>query len=134
MEKTNPLNVAALDGIEYTQQDVDYFLCGAFEGGSNYWVDFYEKGISCREEIEFFWEAVTRNGTIFIYHGSEEGEENKTELTLPMLVQGLEMFFSKYFEKEKNKNKKLTFDFVDLDADDSDLFLQYSLFGEEVYC
>jgi len=132
MEKTNPLYVPALDGIDYTQEDLDFFLCGAFEGGSSYWIDAVEYGSPRPKGIEYFWESITRGGSLIIEYGSEEEEENKKELTQETFLKGLEIFFTKYFSKPKNK--KETFDFADLDANDSDLVLQYSLFEEEIYC
>lgn len=116
--------------VEVSQQDIDDILCTAFEGGIDYWVSSIKKPYTKenREEFlaekgaEYYHELVTRGCSIGIV--SEDGD--KLELTLENVAKGIQMF--------ADKNPGHDLDPGNIDSIGADAIVQYSVFGELVYC
>ena len=105
--------------IEVNKDEIEYILCGCFEGGSNYWIDKVEVVDNDFKGQDFASEVIGYDGEIDIYT-----EIGKYRLTKKVLLDGLQL----YLDKSKYKN------FPDnSDAITYDNILQYSLFKEIVF-
>ena len=109
-----------LKPIEVTDDHLDSILVGAFEGGSNYWIQKIEVAQDDYKGKKYASECVAAGGELWIYTDGA----GKRLLTKPRLISGLQM----YLDESKHKNWP-----DGGDAQTDDLILQYALFGEVVY-
>lgn len=132
--------------IEVTQkvdlQRIEDLLCGAFEGGSNYWyniegyvqpneltfkgdcLDLLKKGEDPMKTFRYLTYPLNEGGAVLI---SAEGEDEKHILNLVSIKKGLQTMAKKYprhFNDFMQEND---------DACTSDVFLQCCLFGEVIF-
>ena len=108
-----------LKPIEVTDDHLDSILVGAFEGGSNYWIQKIEVAQDDYKGKKFASECVAAGGILNIY-----ADDACHVLDRNMLINGLQM----YLDESKHKNWP-----DGGDSQTSDLILQYALFGEVVY-
>jgi len=116
-------------------------LCGAFEGGSNYWYLIEEfikpKNLNNSDEDSNTWETCFRHidypinegGALIISDINEEDEEDKETWTLNLesMAKGLQVMardYPRHMADFLNGND---------DAETSDVYLQCCLFGEVVF-
>ena len=109
--------------INVTDEHIDCILSGAFEGGSNDWInrvwvlDIDYKGTDWASEV------VSKGGSLWISEGS-----NKHLLTLEKMIRGCQLYVRGY----KN-TKGREFDIDAWDVIDHDMSLQYAIFGAGFY-
>jgi hypothetical protein len=98
-----------------TAEDIDNILCGAFEGGSNYWIS---EVIVTRpvKDAKYASEVISKGGELKIIEDEDDSEHT---LTLEKMLKGIGL----------NRN----YNFDDMDATDYDNILQYALFGKLIY-
>lgn len=108
--------------VNLTQQDIDDIMVAALEGGINYW---------CREaEVvgkylgEYASDQISRGGSL-IFHDTESSD--KWELTLEKFLNGVKLYFEQGCHVRVEDN---AIDAGDIDANDADCIIQFSLFGE----
>lgn len=116
--------------IEFKDEDIVDALVGAFEGGSNYW--YYLPNTDMVEKIEgkFKSECFTLsalNGAVIPVNDLEMEEDEPTLLGY-ISKENIERGLKLYIEDGR------TFDPGEMDADDSDVLLQFIVMGEIVYC
>ena len=108
--------------IVVSDEDINNVLVGAFEGGSNYWL---EKAIVKDNDYKggkYASDVIGRGGELILR--TIEGEKNL--LTQAKMIDG----FQKYID---NNGMDYPFDYGQPDAYTYDTILQYALFGELVY-
>ena len=112
--------------VAITQQRVEDLLCGAFEGGSNYWAYFVvSKKQKQGVKIDYIYEIATRGGEITI--NDRETGETLGFLNEESIKKGLQLMAEKYpnrFIDVVNEND---------DADTADIFVQLAVMGELVF-
>lgn len=115
--------------LKVSDERIQDLLCDALEGGSNYWIDSYQKVYPAgksREDYKFphLELPLTEGGSLIIDPG--EGEEPKP-LDRAACLRGLQIMSEKY--------PKHFADFLaeNDDADTGDVFLQCSLFGDVIF-
>lgn len=108
-----------------TAQDVDYILCGAIEGGINYW------GYVVRDENKPAGVPVSEWATTQLLAGKsitiadvEMEAFEPTELTLEKLLNGIQMNMAR---------RPHDCDLDNADADTYDAIVQYALFDSLVF-
>lgn len=115
-------------------------LCGAFEGGSNYWYMIYDYVNPNNEEAKPWGDEYTpsyisvpfsEKGSVIIADAEEMDEDNPTPyyLNREAIEKGKQLLAN---------NPKYSHHYADVlrendDADTGDVFLQLCLFGEVVY-
>ena len=110
-----------LKPIEVTDDHLDSILVGAFEGGSNYWIEGIKVAKDDYKGKKYASECVAAGGILNIY---VEGACHT--LDRDMLINGLQQFI--------NESKRFGHLWPDGgDAGTDDMILQYSLFDEVVY-
>ena len=109
-----------LKPIQVTDEHLDSILVGAFEGGSNYWIQKVEVANDDCKGKTYASECVAAGGELYIHTTDDE----KCLLTKNMLINGLQM----YLDESKHKNWPDSGD-----AYTDDCILQYALFEEIVY-
>ena len=110
-----------LKPIEVTEDHLDSILVGAFEGGSNYWINSIKVAEDDYKGKKYASECVAAGGKLYIYC---DGDQSAHLLTKTCLINGLQT----YLNESKHKNWP-----DGGDAQTDDLILQYALFGEVVY-
>jgi len=124
-----------------TEQDIPFerisdLLCGAFEGGSNYWYRIEEfikpENFDNTPEDEQFRHLsypLNKGGALIISDAElgEEGDGETHRLDLERISQGFEVMADKYPRHFSNFIQEND------DSDTSDVFLQCCLFGDVVY-
>ena len=137
-EKEKQVTVSVTLEIVLTKEDIDDIMCGALEGGINYW---------CRKaEVvgdylgEYASEQIGRGGMLKLY----DSEGDKTyELTRDKLLDGIK----KYCEDTKRpydimyagvnsvgcSTGEYGLDCCMVDATVADMIIQYAVMGEIVY-
>lgn len=137
--------------IEVTQkidlQRIEDLLCGAFEGGSNYWyqiegyikpttmtfkgdcLDLLKEGEDPMKTFRYLTYPLNEGGAVIIsaIEDSEDDEPETFTLNLESIKKGLQTMANKYpyhFNNFIQEND---------DADTSDVFLQCCLFGEVIF-
>lgn len=111
--------------VVVTAQDIDDIICIAFEGGINYWC-YKAEVVGGKYLGEFASEQISRGGKLRLYIGEPFDDENSETYTFDLsdLLKGLE----KYIEDVGH------FDIDECDAEVADMIIQYTVFGELVYC
>lgn len=116
--------------VVVTQEDIDDIMCGALEGGINYWCD------DARPVGDFLGdcdsEQIARGGQL-ILHDFEE-EENYI-LDKEKFLKGLKMYFQKPhpYDILEERDNKLRIDTCNADATVCDMIIQYALFDDVIY-
>ena len=110
--------------MSVTDEMVDDFLCTAFEGGSNSWIDSVVPVNGWPEGADYASEVLTRGGDLRI-----TTDENEVfTLTLDAMREGI---------RTAAEVAKLADDLTEFweqhDAGDADRALQFALFKEVVY-
>ena len=105
--------------IEIKDKQIDSWLCGAFEGGSNYWCDGIEVKDNDYKGTEYASDCISKGGTIIV----EDKEINKQSI-----LDALEWL-------SNNKYTKVLDRLINdgYDADDSDILFQVACFGDVIY-
>ena len=126
-----------------TQENLEYWLSGALEGGSNYWYliinDYDRSGFDKKLcTIDNFAKSLlqTPNFSIKIYdienfNEDEDSDPNEAllgEISLANIIKGMELMEEKY----KDMYDRLYSG--DYDADDCDVWLQLIVMGDVVFC
>lgn len=126
-----------------TQENLEYWLSGALEGGSNYWYliinDYDRSGFDKKLcTIDNFAKSLleTPDFSIKIYdieNFNEEEDEDSNEallgeISLANIIKGMELMEEKY----KDMYDRLYSG--DYDADDCDVWLQLIVMGDVVFC
>lgn len=101
---------------------IEDMLCGAFEGGSNYWARLIVEGDDVKKEDAYFgW---LEQGILKV----EDPEDEKTyPLDIESIKKGLKVMaekFTRHFNDFVNEND---------DAETADVFLQCCVFGDVIY-
>ena len=109
--------------ITVSNYDLDCILCTCFEGGSNYWIDKVLAVDNDFKGAEYASEVISHGGTLKAF---VDGEEHL--LTKPMLLKGCELYV-----KGQNDMKGRAWCPDDFDVEDTDIILQYALFGKVVF-
>ena len=110
--------------------DLDNILTTCFEGGSNYWIDKVE--VDDYKGCKYASEVVSNGGDVWIY----PDDSPRYFVNKDRLLKGIKMWYEEY-HYPKNKHEGVDFhnelQMFDLDAGDTDIILQYSIFGEVIY-
>lgn len=114
------------------QKTVESLLCCAWEGGSNYWVQCYDKRLPSkradRKAVQYRYQAALyEGGACLMMLADGLDPRTRYELTRPKLVQGLQLLardYPRHFSVVLAGNE---------DARTGDVFLQLCLLGEVVY-
>ena len=111
--------------VNLSQQDIDDIMVSALEGGINYW---------CRKaEVvgEYLGEAasdqISRGGAL-ILHDAESAQT--WELTLEKFLKGVKLYFEQGCHVQVEDN---AIDTCDIDANDADCIVQFSVCGEVMF-
>lgn len=116
--------------IVVTQEDIDDIMCGALEGGINYWCD--EASVIGDYLGEYGSEQISRGGQLKLYD-FEEGKYHV--LTKEKFMEGLKLYFQKPTSCNilEQIDGKLRLDCCNADALVCDAIIQYALFGDVIY-
>ena len=98
--------------------NLDCILCICFEGGSDYWIDSVEVVADDYKKGEYVSEVISHDGELKVFHDNRFSMLTKTKL-----LKGCELYAIRRREWRPD----------DFDADDTDIILQYALFGDVVY-
>jgi hypothetical protein len=129
--------------INITKEQVSDLICTAIEGGSNYWymiegyqepsvVDFRCSMFANDEKPHriYDWPLCTGGGVIISAVESDRWASSNPihhTLNLESITKGLTLMGSKFPERLVNISND------DYDAEDADIFLQLSLFGDVIF-
>lgn len=122
--------------FEITEEFVSDVLTSAFEGGSNYWIQWNGfKVVKDIKGIVHLSEVVAKGGIVSILPDEDPGIEGHEEgtpfkLDRDIFVQG----FQRYIEFCMKHGRAIQVDPGDIDANEADLILQLALFNDEVFC
>ena len=105
-----------------TAGDMDYVLVGAFEGGSNYWIEKVSVVDDDYKGGEYASDVIGLGGELLIH--VSDGDTIK--LTQAKLLNGFQLYVD-------GGGKNFPFDLTSPDAITYDMILQYALFGEVIY-
>ena len=108
--------------IKVQDEQIDNWLCGAFEGGSNYWLSKVRVKDKDYKGGKYASDVVGLGGELILT--TMEGE--KHTLTQDMMIKG----FQKYLD---DGGMYFPFNCGGADAWTYDTILQNALFGEQVY-
>ena len=108
--------------VRVSIEDIEDVLVGAFEGGSNYWLEKVIVKDNDYKGCKYSSDVIGRGGELILR--TTEGEKNL--LTQAKMIDG----FQKYLD---NNGMDYPFDYGQPDAYTYDTILQYELFGELVY-
>ena len=104
--------------------NLDCILDICFEGGSNYWIDRIVVVDDDYNGAKYVSEVISRDGEIKVF--VDEG--NPHHLTKTKLLQGCQLYVNGHKGVGSRRWRP-----DDFDAEDTDIILQYALFGEVVY-
>ena len=121
-EVTTPVTIT----IQIPDQRLRDVMCGAVEGGSNYWIDRADR-LPCPEGVKrptYLFDHVFDVGVRFHYN---DGDPSSRVVTAADVRRGVQIMADKYPRH-----------FMDLyrendDAETSDVLLQCAIFGEIVF-
>lgn len=121
--------------IVLTQEDIDDIMCGALEGGINYWCD--EAKVMGDYLGEYGSEQIARGGKLRL-HLPEPFDKDNTEyyeLDLEKFKKGVEMWAITPVGCNclEQIDGKIRFDTCDADAIVCDAIIQYALFGDVIF-
>ena len=117
----------AIINIKLTDEQIDDWLCGAFEGGSNYWCLGIKVKNNDYKGTDYASKCISKGGKIIVYE-----EENSVKKTIIIskkdIIKAVELMSVNGYKKSLNRLL-----FGDYDADDCDNLFQISCFGEVIY-
>lgn len=117
--------------IALSTEDIDDIMCGALEGGINYWC--------CRAEVvedkylgEYANEQISRGGSLNLY--DSEGDAVHL-LTKEKFLEGIELWAKNPVGCNclEQTDGKLRIDTCNADAIVCDAIIQYAIFGDVIY-
>lgn len=116
--------------VVVTDEDIDDIMCGALEGGINYWC--------CEAEVEgeylgeYASEQISRGGQLKLYDCEED---EIYVLDKEKFLKGLEMYIKNPTACNilEQIDGEMRLDCCNADADVCDAIIQYALFGEIVF-
>jgi len=114
--------------VKVEDDDLDSILCGAFEGGSNYWCDRIQVVNDDYKGAEFASEAISKGAEIDVFVSNEYGGTKPYRLTKAKLLRGCELYCS-----GDKHTKGRAWDPCGMDAIDYDMIFQYAIFESVVY-
>lgn len=116
--------------VVVTDEDIDDIMCGALEGGINYWCN--EAEVVGDYLGEYASDQISRGGKVELYDFEEEA---KYELDKEKFLKGLEMYIKNPTAGNilEQIDGKLHLDCCNADADVCDAIIQYAVFGEVIY-
>ena len=110
--------------LEITDQQVDDLLCGAFEGGSNYWYTIDNVTTPYKGYAHEAWRKADRG---ILITDNEDPAEYKGYLNRNTVKTGLALMAKEYPHQWKD------FKTENFDADTSDVFLQLCVLGAVIF-
>ena len=121
--------------IVLTQEDIDDIMCGALEGGINYWCD--EAKVMGGYLGEYGSEQIARGGKLRL-HLPEPFDKDNTEyyeLDLEKFKKGVELWAITPVGRNclEQIDGKIRFDTCNADAIVCDAIIQYALFGDVIF-
>lgn len=121
--------------IVLTQEDIDDIMCGALEGGINYWCD--EAKVMGGYLGEYGSEQIARGGKLRL-HLPEPFDKDDTEyyeLDLEKFKKGVELWAITPVgcNRLEQIDGKIRFDTCNADAIVCDAIIQYALFGDVIF-
>lgn len=121
--------------IVLTQEDIDDIMCGALEGGINYWCD--EAKVMGGYLGEYGSEQIARGGKLRL-HLLEPFDKDDTEyyeLDLEKFKKGVELWAITPVGCNclEQIDGKIRFDTCNADAIVCDAIIQYALFGDVIF-
>lgn len=124
--------------VKINDEFVSDIVCTMFEGGSNYWINTikinHPNGVKLKSTPTSEWaaSALNKGGSVTIFPHEYEGDI--VTLTKQKLIDGIKLWAtgSRFFEIV-NEDGQHYIDAGNIDADESDVILQYSVFGEIIF-
>ena len=108
--------------VNLSQQDIDDIMAVALDGGICYWC---RKAEVVGEYLgEYASDQISRGGAL-ILHDAESAQT--WELTLEKFLKGVKLYFEQGCHVQVEDN---AIDTCDIDANDADCIVQFSVFGE----
>jgi hypothetical protein len=125
LDKTLTVNVQTSIPL----QRLSDLLCSAIEGGSNYWIEYWERHNATRKQAEFLSDVPFVEGAWLELKDNDDTTSGGGvfKINMETLSKGLQIFSDKYpkhFSDFINEND---------DAITADVFLQCCCFGEAIY-
>lgn len=116
--------------VEVTDEDIDDLMCGALEGGINYWCD--EAEVVGDYLGEYASEQISRGGQLKLY---DYEEDEVYELDKEKFLKGLEMYIKNPTADNilEQIDGVMKLDCCNADSYVCDAIIQLALFGEIVY-
>ena len=109
--------------ITVSNYNLDCILSYCFEGGSTYWIDRIEVVKGDYKGAKYGSEVISHDGKVKVFVDGEHHLLTKTKL-----LKGCKLYV-----KGHNGMKGREWRPDDFDAEDTDIILQYALFGDVVY-
>lgn len=124
--------------VNIKNEAIQALFVGAFEGGSNYWVESVKEGSKPKTDkirnwshtdIWYYNWQFEKDGSIIVVIDEPIDHSDKVEYTVDRecILKGMDVFAEKYPRHFANVMKEND------DAETADVFLQCCLFGELVY-
>ena len=111
--------------VNLSQQDIDDIMAVALDGGICYWC---RKAEVVGEYLgEYASDQISRGGDL-ILHDAESAQT--WELTLEKFLKGVKLYFEQGCHVQVEDN---AIDTCDIDANDADCIVQFSVFGEVMF-
>jgi hypothetical protein len=111
--------------VNLSQQDIDDIMAVALDGGICYWC---RKAEVVGEYLgEYASDQISRGGAL-ILHDAESAQT--WELTLEKFLKGVKLYFEQGCHVQVEDN---AIDTCDIDANDADCIVQFSVFGEVMF-
>ena len=111
--------------VNLSQQDIDDIMAVALDGGICYWC---RKAEVVGEYLgEYASDQISRGGAL-ILHDAESAQT--WELTLEKFLKGVKLYFEQGCHVQVEDN---AIDTCDIDANDVDCIVQFSVFGEVMF-
>lgn len=115
------------------QELIHDLVITAIEGGTDYWLEMFTMGNAKGENVSYQSTFLGTEGLTTAFLTVDDFEEGNTPLQLPgaaPYITGLRKWTLWRF----NRNQPITdWGNIDFDAEDADVFMQFSLLGDIVY-
>lgn len=114
-----------------TQEDIDDIVCGALEGGINYWC-YRAEVVEDKYFGEYASEQISRGGSLNLYDSEEDAVHL---LTKENFMEGLRKYLQNPHPYDITEGTKegLKIDTCQADATVCDMIIQYAIFGDVIY-